>query len=74
MLVSHTRTVLLACIIAAFATLVTSHDEAILRRVSKQSNETVTSGPLVDLGYALYQGYYDAGFGLNVFKGCAVMV
>jgi hypothetical protein len=25
--------------------------------------------PLVDLGYARYQGYYDPTYGLNVFKG-----
>ena len=29
------------------------------------------TAPIVDLGYASYQGYYDSEFGLNVFKGCA---
>ena len=30
-----------------------------------------SSPPIVNLGYATYQGYYDSKFGLNVFKGCA---
>lgn len=29
------------------------------------------SAPIVNLGYANYQGYYDSSFGLNVFKRCA---
>lgn len=29
------------------------------------------SAPIVNLGYANYQGYYDSSYGLNVFKGCA---
>ena len=31
--------------------------------VSPRSN-----GPIVDLGYATYQGYYNNTFGLNVWK------
>jgi hypothetical protein len=28
-----------------------------------------TSSPVVDLGYATYQGYYNHTFDLNIFKG-----
>ena len=29
--------------------------------------------PIVNLGYATYQGYYDSKYGLNIFKGCAAI-
>lgn len=29
--------------------------------------------PIVDLGYARYQGYYDSTFGLHVWKGWVVV-
>ena len=29
------------------------------------------NAPIVNLGYALYHGYHDPEFGLNIFKGCA---
>ena len=32
-----------------------------------------SSPPIVNLGYATYQGYYDSKFGLNIFKGCAAI-
>ena len=28
-----------------------------------------TAHPVVELGYASYQGYYDSAYNLNVFKG-----
>lgn len=28
-----------------------------------------TANPVVDLGYASYEGYYDSAYDLNVFKG-----
>lgn len=28
-----------------------------------------TSSPVVDLGYATYQGYYNNTYDLNIFKG-----
>jgi hypothetical protein len=28
-----------------------------------------TSNPVVDLGYATYQGYYNDTYDLNIFKG-----
>lgn len=36
--------------------------------ISNSQSASVTA-PIVDLGYARYQGYYDSEFGLNVFKG-----
>jgi len=39
---------------------------SLLPRVANGTNETV---PIVDLGYATYQGYYDAKFNTNVYKG-----
>lgn len=44
-----------------FATSATQH-------IAPLSNSTA---PIVNLGYASYQGYYDSEFGLNVFKRCA---
>ena len=29
------------------------------------------AAPILNLGYARYQGYYDSEFDLNLFKGCA---
>ena len=28
-----------------------------------------TSSPVVDLGYATYEGYHDSTYDLNIFKG-----
>jgi hypothetical protein len=32
-----------------------------------------SSGPVVDLEYASYQGYYEAATGLNIWKGCVLI-
>ena len=32
-----------------------------------------SSPPIVNLGYATYQGYYESKFGLNIYKGCAAI-
>lgn len=38
------------------------------RRIAPLFNSTA---PIVNLGYASYQGYHDSAFRLNVFKRCA---
>ncbi|KAL4905499.1 hypothetical protein BDW74DRAFT_177867 [Aspergillus multicolor] len=41
----------------------------VLAAVSIIQTGFAAEGPIVDLGYATYQGYHDATFGLNVWKG-----
>jgi hypothetical protein len=31
-----------------------------------------SSGPVVDLGYSSYRGYYETATGLNIWKGCVL--
>lgn len=40
------------------------HDVPLVNRQSSGD-----AGPIVDLGYGRYQGYYNSESGLNVFKG-----
>jgi hypothetical protein len=38
-------------------------------RGQKGSTISLTSAPIVDLGYAIYEGYYNSTSELNIFKG-----
>ncbi|KAL6713453.1 hypothetical protein ACLMJK_008918 [Lecanora helva] len=68
MLVSTIVLQLLSCIIIPSSTIALSHDEGVLRSVKRQSN-AAAAVPVVNLGYASYQGYYNAEFGLNIYRG-----
>ena len=37
----------------------------------QSASNTSTSAPVVDLGYGIYQGYYNATSELNIYKGFA---
>ncbi len=67
-LVSFCVTVLLASIVTTFAGFTTSLDVSGFERLSRQSSSAAVA-PIVDLGYARYQGYHDSEFGLDVYKG-----
>ena len=62
---------LLSSILATCVTLTTPATRYLGPRYSRDRLSR-SAAPIVDLGYALYQGYYDSEFHLNVFKGCAV--
>lgn len=63
-LISKALYVLLASPVTVVAT---QSDRSSIGRHAKAS-----ALPIVDLGYARYQGYYDSTFGLYVWKGWAV--
>lgn len=37
--------------------------------VQQESNDTLTGAPVVDMGYAKYEGYYDSTFDIYAYKG-----
>lgn len=53
--------VLISCLVPASAT---PSDRLLLGWEGDAS-----APPIIDLGYARYQGYYDSTFGLHVWKG-----
>jgi hypothetical protein len=40
----------------------------------RQSTGTSAPAPPVDIGYAIYQGYYNDTSQLNIYKGCRFYV
>ena len=58
--------VLLTRIIATHAT---PHEVSRFDRLGRQTGAAAEAAPIVDLGYARYQGSHDPIFGLDVYKG-----
>ena len=68
MLVSTHAPFLLSCIIASACAFAPAHDVSFL---NGRQAANASASPVVDLGYARYQGYRDSDFGFDVYKGSA---